>query len=58
MKTQNADLMNANNKEIQRLRLRFPGVSSASIQKAIIQHGPARSAVENELSRLARPTLV
>jgi hypothetical protein len=58
MKTQNADLMNANNKEIQRLRLRFPGVSSASIQKAIIQHGPQRAAVENELSRLARPTLV
>jgi hypothetical protein len=33
-------------------------VSSASIQKAIIQHGPQRAAVENELSRLARPTLV
>lgn len=57
MKTENADLLNANNKEIQRLRLRYPGVSSSSIQRAIIQHGPARAAVEVELSRIARPDL-
>jgi hypothetical protein len=57
MKTENADMLNANNKEIQRLRLRFPGVSSSSIQKAIIQHGPTRAAVEMELSRIARPDL-
>jgi hypothetical protein len=57
MNTENADMLNANNKEIQRLRLRFPGVSSSSIQKAIVQYGPSRSAVEMELSRLARPEL-
>ena len=57
MKTENADLLNANNKEIQRLRLRFPGVSASSIQKAIIQFGPTRMAVEVELSRIARPDL-
>jgi hypothetical protein len=57
MKTENADLMNANNKEIQRLRLRYPGVSSSSIQRAIIQYGPTRVAVETELSRIARPDL-
>lgn len=58
MKTENADLMNANNKEIQRLRLRYPGVSSSTIQKAIVQFGPTRAAVELELSRIARPGLV
>ena len=57
MNTQNADLLNANNKEIQRLRLRFPGVSASSIQKAIIQFGPTRAAVEVELHRIARPEL-
>jgi hypothetical protein len=57
MAIENADLMNANNKEIQRLRLRYPGVSASSIQRAIIQHGPSRTAVETEVSRLARPEL-
>jgi hypothetical protein len=57
MKTENADMLNANNKEIQRLRLRFPGVSSTTIQKAIIQFGPTRAAVEVELHRIARPEL-
>jgi hypothetical protein len=57
MKTENADMLNANNKEIARLRLRYPGVSSASIQKAIIQFGPTRTAVELELNRIARPDL-
>ena len=51
-------MLNANNKEIQRLRLRYPGVSASSIQKAIIQYGPTRAAVETELSRIARPGLV